>query len=80
MTNVHVLDCTLRDGGYINDWNFGDENAKEIVTQLSSTGVEYVEVGFIKLCDYIKDKIQFNHMHQIAALFRPSKQKLSLIG
>lgn len=79
MNKIHVLDCTLRDGGYVNEWDFGDENAKEIVNQLSSTGVEYVEVGFIKLCDYIKDKIQFNHMDQIAALFRPSKQKLSLI-
>ena len=23
MDNIKVLDCTLRDGGYINDWNFG---------------------------------------------------------
>lgn len=79
MNKIHVLDCTLRDGGYVNDWKFGDDNAKEIVSELSHTGVEYVEVGFIKLCDYIKDIIQFNHMDQIAALFRPSKQKLSLI-
>ena len=79
MNAVHVLDCTLRDGGYVNDWDFGDENAKEIVAQLSATGVEYVEVGFIKLCDYVKDKIQFNQMSQIASLFRPSKQKLSAI-
>lgn len=79
MNKVHILDCTLRDGGYVNDWDFGDENAKSIVRHLGSTGVEYVEVGFIKLCDYIKDKIQFNHMDQIGALFRPSKQKLSAI-
>lgn len=79
MNKIHVLDCTLRDGGYVNDWKFGDDNAKEIVSELSLTGVEYVEVGFIKLCDYIKDIIQFNHMEQITALFRPSKQKLSLI-
>ena len=79
MNKIHVLDCTLRDGGYVNDWKFGDDNAKKIVSELSLTGVEYVEVGFIKLCDYIKDIIQFNHMEQITALFRPSKQKLSLI-
>jgi len=76
---IQILDCTLRDGGYVNDWDFGDENAKEIVGQLSLTGVDYVEVGFIKLCDYKKDKIQFNHMDQIASLFRPSTQKLSVI-
>lgn len=77
--NIEVLDCTLRDGGYVNDWQFGDENAKQIVRQISQTGVDYVEVGFIKLCDYIADKIQFSKMEQIAKLFRPSKQKLSLI-
>lgn len=79
MNKIQVLDCTLRDGGYVNDWDFGDENAKEIVRQLSLTGVDYVEIGFIKLCEYVKDKIQFNQMSQIANLFRPSKQKLSLI-
>lgn len=76
---IKVLDCTLRDGGYVNDWKFGDDNAKAIVNELSSTGIDYIEVGFIKLCDYEKDKIQFNQMSQVANLFKPIKQKLSLI-
>lgn len=76
---IQVLDCTLRDGGYVNDWQFGDKNAQEIVRLLSQTGVDYVEVGFIKLCEYVKDKIQFSHMDQITQLFKPTQQKLSLI-
>ena len=24
MSDIKVLDCTLRDGGYINSWNFGN--------------------------------------------------------
>jgi 4-hydroxy 2-oxovalerate aldolase len=79
MSNIKVLDCTLRDGGYCNDWKFGDAGAQNIVRQLGTTGVDYVEVGFIKLCEYIKDKIQFSEMSQIARLFRSSNQKLSLI-
>lgn len=79
MKYIEILDCTLRDGGYINDWQFGDNEAKHIVELLSQTGVEYVEVGFIKLCDYITNKIQFNKMEQISSLFKPTKQKLSLI-
>jgi len=79
ITNVKILDCTLRDGGYVNDWQFGDDNAKDICRLIGQTGVDYFEVGFIKLCDYVKDKIQFNEMSQIANLFRPTKQKLSLI-
>lgn len=79
MNNIQVLECTLRDGGYINDWMFGDSEAQDIVKQLSTTGVDYVEVGFIKLCDYVQNKIQFSEMSQITKLFRPSNQKLSLI-
>ena len=26
MDNILVLDCTLRDGGYVNDNNFGYQN------------------------------------------------------
>lgn len=79
MNKIQILDCTLRDGGYVNDWKFGDEAAKDIVRLLSSTGVDYVELGFIKLCDYVADKIQFNHMDQVSSLFKPTKQKLSVM-
>jgi len=78
-TKVKILDCTLRDGGYVNDWQFGDDNAKNICRLIGLTGIDYFEVGFIKLCDYVKDKIQFSEMSQITNLFRPTKQKLSLI-
>ena len=30
MSNVKILDCTLRDGGYINNWNFGKEKIQDI--------------------------------------------------
>ena len=26
MSNIKILDCTLRDGGYINNWTFGNKN------------------------------------------------------
>ena len=29
MQNIHVLDCTLRDGGYVNNWEFGEKILKE---------------------------------------------------
>lgn len=80
MTNkIKILDCTLRDGGYVNDWQFGDQNAKDIAQLVAKSAVDYVEVGFIKLCDYVQDKIQFNSMEQVTDLFKPSTTKLSLI-
>lgn len=79
MKKIEILDCTIRDGGYVNDWRFGDESARNIVSSLSNTGVDYIEVGFMKLCKYVENTIQFNDMSQITKLFKPTKQKLSLI-
>ena len=42
-----LLDCTLRDGGYINDWEFGHNNLISTYERLALSGVDIVEVGFI---------------------------------
>lgn len=42
-----LLDCTLRDGGYVNDWKFGHDKMMEIFSRLVSSGVEFIEVGFL---------------------------------
>lgn len=47
MAERQLLDCTLRDGGYINDWNFGHANIIEIFRRLASSGVDYIEIGFL---------------------------------
>jgi len=47
MNNIEVLDCTLRDGGYINNWEFGISNIEYIINELTSANIEYIECGFI---------------------------------
>ena len=47
MGKRYLLDCTLRDGGYINDWEFGHDNLISIFERLTDSGVDIVEVGFI---------------------------------
>lgn len=44
---IRTLDCTLRDGGYINNWHFGRSKAVNIVKKLESAGVDIIEVGFL---------------------------------
>ena len=34
MGNRFLLDCTLRDGGYVNDWEFGHDKIIEIFERL----------------------------------------------
>lgn len=44
---IQLLDCTLRDGGYVNDWEFGYNNLISIFERLVDTKVDIVEIGFL---------------------------------
>lgn len=41
-----ILDCTIRDGGLVNNWNFSVEFVRDLYDGLSAAGVEYMEVGY----------------------------------
>ena len=43
---VSVLDCTIRDGGYITEWQFDTSMVRECYRALSKAGVDYVELGY----------------------------------
>ncbi|GFI21970.1 4-hydroxy-2-oxovalerate aldolase [Lachnospiraceae bacterium] len=47
MPEINLLDCTLRDGGYVNDWKFGHNNIVSIFERLVSAKVEFIELGFL---------------------------------
>ena len=47
MNNIVLLDCTLRDGGYNNDWHFGHDALISITERVVSAGVNFVELGFL---------------------------------
>ncbi len=44
---IKLLDCTLRDGGYLNDWEFGNSNIVNIFERLVSAGIDIIETGFL---------------------------------
>lgn len=47
MKEARLLDCTLRDGGYINDWEFGHSVITGTYKRLDEAGVDYIEIGFL---------------------------------
>lgn len=47
MKSIQILDCTLRDGGFVNDWNFGLGSMKSIISRLDKAGIDMIEIGFI---------------------------------
>ena len=43
---IKVLDCTIRDGGLINNHQFEPEFVQKVYRAVSASGVDYVEVGY----------------------------------
>lgn len=43
---LKVLDCTFRDGGHINNWEFDDRLVRRAYRASSLAGVDYFEVGY----------------------------------
>jgi 4-hydroxy 2-oxovalerate aldolase len=46
MDRSKILDCTIRDGGLVNNWEFSVDFVRDLYRGLSSAGVEYMEVGY----------------------------------
>lgn len=75
MKNIKLLDCTLRDGGYINEWDFGNHTIKDIIGKLIESEVDYIEVGFLRDCTYEADKTLFNNCAEISRILPKNKRK-----
>ena len=43
---IKVLDCTVRDGGLMNDWKFEDDFVKAVYDACVAAGVDYMEIGY----------------------------------
>ena len=43
---IKVIDCTIRDGGLMNNWKFSDEFVKAVYTACVESGVDYMEIGY----------------------------------
>ena len=44
---AHLLDCTLRDGGIVINFDFGIDRMRQIKSVLEDSGAEYIELGYI---------------------------------
>lgn len=44
---ISILDCTLRDGGYVNNWEFEEATSRSIINSLIDAKIDIIECGFI---------------------------------
>ena len=69
MGDIKLLDCTLRDGGYVNDWKWGFSPARDIIRTLTRAGVDIVEVGFLRnVAEYNPDITVCNTIEELNRL------------
>lgn len=74
MSDIKILDCTLRDGGYINEWNFGNSNIKKIIRSLEDANIDIVECGFIRDVNYDNNISVYASVKQMAEVIAPKKK------
>ena len=43
---IKVLDCTIRDGGLMNNHRFDDQVVKAVYTACVEGGIDYMELGY----------------------------------
>jgi 4-hydroxy 2-oxovalerate aldolase len=51
-----VLDCTIRDGGLINNHNFDFRFVREVFKAVSAAGMDYIELGYKNSREVLSDK------------------------
>ena len=64
-SNIQLLDCTLRDGGYLVDTMFGETFIKGFTRSMTDAGVDVVEVGFLKDEPHRPGSTVYNNAAQI---------------
>lgn len=72
MGKIHLLDCTLRDGGYVNNWEFGVDCIREFPHRLAKANIDIMELGFIRNETYNPERTVFTSKEDLKKLEKMS--------
>ncbi len=77
---VIILDCTLRDGGYYNQWDFSRELVQKYLKAMVSIEMNYVEIGMRSLINNVfKGAHAFSTDEYLASLSIPSELNIGVM-
>ena len=62
---IKVLDCTLRDGAYVVNSNFGQERISGIIHFLIAAGIDIVECGWLRDCIHTSESVFYNQPQEL---------------
>lgn len=61
---IEILDCTLRDGGHVNNADFGYQNILSIESALAAANLDIIELGFLRDGDFTMDQSNYNQIEE----------------
>lgn len=79
MKRVNILDCTLRDGGYLIESQFGNTAIKGMIQGLTESGIDVIECGFLKDEPHQEGSTIFNNASQIRPFLPEDRRQASYV-
>ena len=79
MKRIQILDCTLRDGGYLIDSQFGNTSIKGIIQGLTESGIDVIECGFLKNEPHVAGSTVFNNAAQLRPFMPKDRKQASYV-
>ena len=78
MDKFNLLECTLRDGGYITNWHFSDQMIRDVIRDCVDAHFDFIEVGYLNHKPYESNTTQFQTIEQIKD-FLPKDRRNSVL-
>lgn len=74
MRHVKLLDCTLRDGAYLIDKEFGENNIRGIIEGLVKARIDSIEIGFFQDDGFGEGKTVYKNSEEASQFIPKDKQ------
>ena len=80
MNPIKHLDCSLRDGGYYNNWDFNNDLINQYLGVLESINIDFCEIGFrFHHNKGFKGSCAFSSEEFLSSLQIPESLKIAII-
>lgn len=74
--NIKLMDSSLRDGGNVNDWNFGGRVIEGIIRDLNSSRIDIIELGYLRDVIYDQNRSLYNTIEEAKVNVLPTENNV----
>jgi 4-hydroxy 2-oxovalerate aldolase len=80
MDKFNLLDCTLRDGGYITNWEFDNQLIKATIANLIKTNIDVIECGYLNNKERLANTSIFNNINEISEFIPKNRNNSTILA